>query len=61
MAHAEICPVCKGSGKVNADSTAYTIICHGYGGKGWVSVPDSWYPASCPVYPIPYPVYLLYP
>jgi len=50
MAHAEICPVCKGSGKVNADSTAYTIICHGCGGMGWVSIPDSypdsWYPNS---------------
>ncbi len=34
MAHAEICPVCKGNGKVEKET------CHGCGGKGWVQVDD---------------------
>ena len=47
MAHAERCPVCRGSRKVFVDDygklTANKInekICHGCGGKGWVVVPD---------------------
>lgn len=47
MAHAEICPVCKGErdGKP----------CHGCGGKGWVTIEDNyqpWYPQ--PIYPAPW-------
>jgi len=46
MAHAEICPICKGEGKLQLGtlpSTTYTVntkICHGCGGKGWVEVED---------------------
>jgi len=32
MKHAEICPVCGGTGKVNMEK------CHGCDGKGWVEV-----------------------
>ena len=34
MAHSEICPICKGSGKIKKDT------CHGCGGKGWIEVND---------------------
>jgi hypothetical protein len=51
MAHAQICPVCMGKGKLpNGD------ICNGCFGRGWVEVSDNgWYP----IYP--YPVYPYYP
>jgi hypothetical protein len=51
MAHAEICPVCKGSGKATP-----TIACHGCGGTGWVTVGYD----SVPYYPS-YPIYPTYP
>ena len=41
--HAEICPVCKGSGntrKKNKASNEGPRDCHGCGGKGWVEVSD---------------------
>ena len=48
MAHAEICPLCKGK-KLN------DAICNGCGGTGWVSVQDK--VATWPVYPPCWPVY----
>ncbi len=49
MSHAETCPVCFGQGTVQAgithDGTAVRTdkqkTCHGCGGRGWVTVPDS--------------------
>ena len=42
MRHAELCPVCNGSGKVIAsqstDVTVRTKKCHGCNGKGWVEI-----------------------
>ncbi len=65
MVHAEICPVCKGTGKIRK-KTGYpepTKTCHGCGGKGWVEVgreepvfipkPDNPYPY--PTIPFPKP------
>lgn len=47
--HAEICPVCKGSGKYKeyldyvTTTQAYTEkICHGCHGNGWVEVTDDY-------------------
>jgi DnaJ-class molecular chaperone len=42
MAHAEICPVCNGSG-YTATLTAVPPpkSCHGCNGKGWVEVHDT--------------------
>lgn len=40
MSHAELCPVCKGTGKVNEKE------CHGCQGKGWIEIGD-----SIPYYP----------
>lgn len=37
MAHAELCPVCKGSGVYNSQYEG-KIKCHGCDSKGWVSV-----------------------
>ena len=49
--HAEICPVCKGSGKYkdytdcNYTATVYVErTCHGCSGTGWVSVIDDYTP-----------------
>lgn len=44
MSEPKICPVCRGSGKLNPDvsgsTTAITWVnCHGCGGQGWVIVP----------------------
>lgn len=46
MNHAEICPVCKGTGQFREynDYAFYTYIqstCHGCSGKGWITVSDS--------------------
>lgn len=45
MAHAEVCPVCKGSGMVNDDigivHTVHIVTCHSCGGSGWVTVQDN--------------------
>ena len=41
--HAEMCPVCGGSGKLSMNNTStfpYYEACHGCGGLGWVSVKD---------------------
>ena len=47
MAHAEKCPICEGSGRLplpvemgTSASRPYDKLCHGCGGKGWVSVQD---------------------
>lgn len=53
MAHAEICPVCNGKGKVMEQPTTNpfpTKTCHGCSGKGWVTVGTE-YPA--PIMPPP--------
>lgn len=46
--HAEICPVCKGTGKYKeyynlvSTTNAWTEkFCHGCDGKGWVTVQDA--------------------
>lgn len=72
MAHAEICPVCKGSGKLknypDLDQPSTTVpapdvTCHGCGGCGWVTVGVDYPPVSpCPGWippwpPNPYPIY----
>jgi DnaJ-class molecular chaperone len=38
--HAEICPICQGTGVLHvvADSACVTKTCHGCGGLGWVTV-----------------------
>jgi DnaJ-class molecular chaperone len=40
--HAEVCPVCKGSGKVKGSvggvGQQFTVFCHGCDGRGWVQV-----------------------
>jgi len=45
MAHAEVCPVCGGKGRITMDNLNRTVcisnLCHGCGGNGWVTVPDS--------------------
>lgn len=44
--HAEVCPVCKGSGKYKqygeglSTVSYYETTCHGCNGKGWVIVPE---------------------
>ena len=49
--HAEVCPVCKGTGKYkdytncNYSATIYVEkTCHGCAGKGWVTVIDDYTP-----------------
>jgi len=61
MSHAELCPVCKGSGKVSGNgetgSSVITVTCHGCDGKGWVTVQDSAEQQIIPYYvPVTYPV-----
>jgi len=50
MTHAEICPVCKGTGKYEEK------LCHGCGGKGWIEIgkDDNQYFPFVPYYPSPY-------
>jgi len=44
MKHAEICPICKGRGRVPEDPewdsgpSPSTRVCHGCNGKGWIEV-----------------------
>ena len=45
MAHAEICPVCKGKGRIDGNT------CHGCDGKGWIAIRSEEY---FPV--VPYPI-----
>jgi len=40
--HAEMCPICQGSGYLDDPSLpGGRRECHGCGGLGWVAVPDS--------------------
>jgi len=42
--HAEKCPVCCGTGKIANDgktTDATDKVCHGCGGKGWVTVENT--------------------
>jgi len=50
MAHAQICPVCMGKGKLpNGD------ICNGCFGKGWIEVSDYYWYLVYPCWPAYYP------
>lgn len=54
MSHSEICPVCKGTGKIREYNSSFSPfgfnynsgfnfaekVCHGCQGKGWVTVTD---------------------
>lgn len=52
MAHAEKCPVCNGTGKVDDKS------CHGCYGLGWVTIYDGNTPTFIPMVPYqPVPYY----
>ena len=64
MTHAERCPICYGTGKVN-DPTNHQLkmTCYGCGGKGWIEVNDQPYisPPYQPYNPYPwYPTYYPY-
>jgi len=53
MAHAEICPVCKGTGEVDInESFEYKKqsikTCHGCRGTGWVTIQDDSYTIQPP-------------
>lgn len=51
--HAELCPVCRGSGRWWDPLTNEMKVCHGCGGLGWVVVPNEPYAGSeedVPVY-----------
>jgi len=45
MSHAEVCPVCGGTGKKYPNqlwgTTVYMETCNGCGGIGWIVVPDT--------------------
>lgn len=49
MSHAEVCPLCRGSGK--RDEALDDQNCHGCDGKGWVTVSDD---GPFPFVPVPY-------
>ena len=44
MSHVELCPVCKGNGKIVFDSLGvmyeFAKECHGCGGRGWLELKD---------------------
>ena len=40
MAHAEMCPVCEGSGTVGVGTLNEVRTCNGCGGSGWITVQD---------------------
>lgn len=53
--HAEICPVCKGTGKYKeywdygtSTSASYEHTCHGCNGAGWITVTDDYTPELGP-------------
>jgi hypothetical protein len=55
--HAELCPVCLGTGhrerlRVPSSEITKETICHGCGGRGWVEIEDST-PQYMPYYPLP--------
>lgn len=55
MAHAETCPVCRGSGCTDdGKEPRITVDCHGCNGKGWVEIGSS-DPIAVPMQP--WPVY----
>jgi len=58
MSHAEICPVCKGKGKIDDKP------CHGCGGLGWITIQDNNYPIIPYIDPwppcYPYPPIITY-
>jgi DnaJ-class molecular chaperone len=45
MAHAEVCPICKGKGTIekggNTTDAKFPVTCHGCGGTGWITVNDN--------------------
>jgi DnaJ-class molecular chaperone len=46
MNHAEMCPVCQGTGRIPEENWSYVteineILCHGCNGRGWVVVDDN--------------------
>jgi len=53
MNHAEVCPICKGTGKVEAGENLERN-CHGCGGLGWITVVDSAQPSHVGVPYIPF-------
>jgi len=57
MAHAEKCPVCNGTGRIeNTGSTAVNEkSCHGCNGRGWIEVGSGPDPLN-PFLPYPHPV-----
>jgi len=64
MAHAEVCPICHGKGKIpNPENVTapVEITCHGCGGKGWVPVSDDSYPYPYTYIPEWLPHSLWYP
>jgi hypothetical protein len=57
MSHAEVCPVCKGTGNIHTSDTATgagPVKCHGCFGLGWVTVYGSDPP---PILPTIWPRY----
>jgi len=59
MKHAELCPICKGRGKIVIDempdvtAAPQPQICYGCGGKGWVEIEGGG--ANWPLYDINIP------
>ena len=44
MAHAQICPICGGKGKIQDPFTNVEETCHGCSGRGWIEVSDTYNP-----------------
>ncbi len=55
MSHAEVCPVCKGTGKY----IEAIPVCHGCEGKGWITVRDEGKENGIPYY-VTYPPYYIH-
>ncbi len=55
MVHSEICPVCKGKGKVDnnppTSASCNLKTCHGCSGTGWITVSDNVEPYPPPFNP----------
>ena len=62
MSPAELCPICKGVGRIQVDRDNTTTapmeekICHGCDGKGWIEIGGGDYPPApyWPCYPNPW-------